>query len=227
MIPAAIPENEQERLADLISLNLSSDAIQQQFNGVILILSRCLKVPIAYISSIESDIQKIHSSCGLNFKSSPRETSFCGHTILQNHLVIIEDTLKDPRFYDNPMVIDKPFIRFYAGYPLSGKMGNNIGSLCIADIVPRRLNAEDLKIFKMIGKLLNERIEMSKLVSLQTAIQDSQEHLEVLNKQLSESNQFYKEIFGQYMSESLLDKVISNKKQTKIGGERTGCNSFN
>ncbi|MGW9686469.1 adenylate/guanylate cyclase domain-containing protein [Flagellimonas sp. 2504JD1-5] len=214
-----IPDNEEERLADLISLNLSTSDRKEQFDGVIMILSKCIDVPIAYISSIESEKQNIHSSCGLNFDTSERATSFCGHTILQDDLLIVEDTLKDDRFYDNPMVVNEPHIRFYAGHPLSSVAGNNIGSLCIADRVPRKLKKSDVSIFRMMGKLLNERIRMNKLVDLQKQIKESKKHLEELNNELMQSNQFYKQLFGQYMSESLLEKVIKNKQETQLGGE--------
>ncbi|MEP0266175.1 adenylate/guanylate cyclase domain-containing protein [Dokdonia sp.] len=219
MIKPLIPKNESERLADLLSLNLSESYKKDQFDGVVMILSKCINVPIAYISSIESKKQNIHSSCGLNFESSDRETSFCGHTILQDDLLIVEDTLLDERFIDNPMVINDPKIRFYAGYPLSSLLGNNIGALCIADTKPRQLEEIELRILKMMGKLLTERIRLHKLGDLQHQILESKKHLEELNNELLESNQFYKQIFGQYMSESLLEKVIKNKKGTDLGGE--------
>lgn len=219
MIAPITPINEQERLADLISLELSDSTKKEQLDRIVTILSKCLKVPIAYISSIESDKQNIHSSCGLNFKTSDRSTSFCGHTILQNEILIIEDTLKDERFYDNPMVINEPKIRFYAGHPLSAQEDNNIGSLCISDTVPRKLTEEELSIFKMIGKLVNDIIRLNKIASLQKEIEKSRKHLESLNSELYESNRFHKELFGQYMSASLLEKVLRNKKDTKLGGE--------
>lgn len=219
MIAPAIPENEAARLADLISIDLTSEAVKEQFNGVILILSKCINVPIAYLSSIGSEKQNIHSSCGLNFETSDRKTSFCGHTILQDDLLIVEDTHKDERFKDNPMVIGEPYIRFYAGCPLSGLEGTKIGSLCIADTTPRKLDETELMIFRMMGKLLNERIRMNKLASLQSQIRETQKQLEKLNNELTESNEFYKHLFGQYMSESLLDKVVKNKHETQLGGE--------
>lgn len=219
MITPSIPKNEEKRLAELISLNMSAVHIKEQFNGVIIILSKCLNVPIAYISSIESETQNIHSSCGLNFDSSSRATSFCGHTILQDEVLIIEDTHEDERFHDNPLVVNEPKIRFYAGFPLASLTRNNIGALCIADIVPRKLDDTELKIFKMIGKLLIERIRLNKLSSLQEQIQESKKQLKDLNNELLESNQFYKQLFGQYMSESLLEKVIKNKQETLLGGE--------
>ncbi len=219
MIAPYIPANENERLAELLSLNLSRKKVEKQFNGVIMILSKCLNVPIAYISSIESQEQKIHSSCGLNFESSDRYTSFCGHTILQDEILLIEDTLEDERFHDNPMVVGEPNIRFYAGYPLASVMGNNIGSLCIADTVPRKLEGSDLEVFMIMGKLLTERIRLNKLSDIQKEISESKKQLEQLNSELYQSNQFVKQMFGQYMSESLLDELVKNKKETQLGGE--------
>ncbi len=219
MQEAILPENETERLADVLSLSLSSADKKEQFDGVIMILSRCLKMPIAYISSIESIEQKIHASCGLSFDSSDRKTSFCGHTILQDEVLLVEDTTKDARFFDNPMVINKPKIRFYGGFPLVSLLGNKVGALCVADTVPRKLNETDIRIFKMIGKLLNERIRMFKLGDIQDQIKESQRELEVLNQDLQRSNQFYHQLFGQYMSEALLERVISENIPPKLGGE--------
>ena len=160
MIAPRIPKNEEDRIADLYALNLGTSDKKEQFKAVILILSRCINVPIAYISSIDSEKQNIHASCGLSFDASDRKSSFCGHTILQNEILVVEDTHKDKRFFDNPMVINDPKIRFYAGYPLPSFMGNNIGALCIADTVPRKLDDVELRIFKVIGKLLTERMRL-------------------------------------------------------------------
>ena len=219
MIEPKIPKNEVERLEELISLNLSEAEKKDQLDEIVDLLSNILDFPIAYISTIESSTQNIHSSCGLNVTSSKRSTSFCGHTILQKDVLIIEDTLKDERFHDNPMVENEPNIRFYAGYPLSTLLGHNIGSLCIADKVPRKLSESELRTFKMVGKLLNERIRMFKLGGVQKKIQETKDQLEQLNVELSESNKFFKQLFGQYMSDTLLEKVLVDKKETALGGE--------
>ena len=137
MIAPKFPRNEKERIADLHALNLGTSDKREKFKAVILILSKCIDVPIAYISSIDEEKQNIHSSCGLSFDSSDRKSSFCGLTILQNEILVVEDTLKDERFFDNPMVVNDPKIRFYAGYPLSSFMGNNISCLLYTSPSPR------------------------------------------------------------------------------------------
>ena len=54
MIKPLIPINEEERIEDLISLNLSDSDKKEQLDSIVSILSKSLKVPIAYISSIET-----------------------------------------------------------------------------------------------------------------------------------------------------------------------------
>ena len=219
MILAKKPVNEKERLSDLLSLNLSADSKKDQFSKIVMILAECLHVPMAYVSSIESEKQKIQSSCGLSFDESDRSTSFCGHTILQKKPLIVEDTLKDERFFDNPMVVSGPKIRFYAGFPLVSMLGYQIGALCIADTVPRKLSEKQLEIFETIGNLLVQRIRMFKLDSIQEQIKTSQKKLSELNDELNQKNKYFKSLFGQYMSESLLNSLPNDKKATELGGE--------
>ena len=218
MIAPKIPLNENKRLSELLALNLSTSDKEKQFDKIVLILSKSLNMPIAYVSSIESKEQTIHSACGLAKNNSDRSTSFCGHTILQNDVLIVEDTHQDKRFFDNPMVINDPKIRFYAGFPLTSLLGYNIGALCIADIVPRKLTEEELNIFKMMGALLIERIRMQKLGSIQNQVQKSKDQLELLNIELSKSNQFHRQLFGRYMSQSLLDG-LHKEDLPELGGE--------
>lgn len=57
----------------------------------------------------------------------PRDISFCAHTILQTDPLIVNDMQQDERFHDNPLVIQAPFIRFYAGYRFSCRMARRWG----------------------------------------------------------------------------------------------------
>ena len=79
------------------------------------------------------------AKCGLTVDETGREISFCGHAIAQNEPLIIPDARQDSRFADNPLVLGEPFVRFYAGCPLRGPRGHNVGTLCIVDNKPRAL----------------------------------------------------------------------------------------
>lgn len=71
-------------------------------------------------------------------RETSREVSFCSHAILsKNDVFIVPETFDDPRFVNNGLVTGPPFIRFYAGVPLSSPEGYKLGTFCIIDSKPR------------------------------------------------------------------------------------------
>jgi GAF domain-containing protein len=62
-------------------------------------------------------------------------------TVRLNAMSVINDAKENANCSSNPLVTGEPFIRFYAGYPLHGPRGRNIGALCIVDQQPRSFPA--------------------------------------------------------------------------------------
>ena len=85
------------------------------------------------------------SCIGLPVRETSRDISFCGHAILGSEAFIIPDTLLDERFADNPLVVNEPSIRFYAGCPLTAPNGSKLGTLCIIDQEPRVFDVDDIQ----------------------------------------------------------------------------------
>ena len=123
------PTNEMSRILDLKDLNILDTPISKQFERITRITKSLYNVPIVAISLVDQERQWFKSIQGLDVCETSREVSFCGHTILQDEIFIINDTLLDQRFNDNPLVTSDPKIRFYAGFPIKSKNGNKIGSL--------------------------------------------------------------------------------------------------
>lgn len=219
MIAPTIPENESERLAAMYSLKLRKENKEDRFDKIVNLAARCLKMPIAYVASVDKDQQHIHASCGLNFVSSDRNTSFCGHAILQDEPLIIEDTHKDKRFFDNPLVLGEPHIRFYAGFPLKSPDGFKIGSLCVADSQTRKLDQEELETFIELGALLEQLLHLFQLGELQQDLLESKKNVLAVNKKLDKHNRFFQEVFGQYLSNDLLSSLLADEKYRQLGGE--------
>lgn len=94
-------------------------------------------VPIALISLVEPTRQWFPACTGLDPEEPPREHSFCAHAMHLPDIMMVPDTIADPRFSDNPMVQGAPHIRFYAGAPLTGRDGAPCGALCVIDRLPR------------------------------------------------------------------------------------------
>lgn len=140
MRAAELPHNETERLKKVKALGLLDTAPEERFDVITREALQAFNVPISTITIIDEKREWYKSCQGVNTKEVPREISFCAHAMLSRHVFIVEDTLKDPRFADNPMVVGKPHIRFYAGVSLYDKAGVPIGVFCIKDIKPRKLS---------------------------------------------------------------------------------------
>ncbi len=125
---------------------------------------RIFGTPIALISLVDSDRLWFKSCIGLNVRETPRDISFCGHAILEDAPLIVEDALLDPRFADNPLVTAEPKIRFYAGRPLRNGENFPLGALCIIDHQPRTLSQDDRRLLDDLG-LWAEAIFASKQLS--------------------------------------------------------------
>jgi len=112
------PDNESSRLDTLHALNILDTSHEERFDRLTRLAKRVLGVPIALVSLVDTNRQWFKSKQGLEATETPRDISFCGHAILGDEILVIEDATRDERFHDNPLVTGEPGIRFYAGYPL-------------------------------------------------------------------------------------------------------------
>jgi len=144
---APIPKNEEERLVAVHNLAILDTEPEKGFDDITKEVKEKLNVPISTLTIIDKDREWFKSKQGITKTEGKREVSFCGHALLATEIFIIEDTLKDDRFKDNPMVVGDPHIRFYAGISLRDyKTKLPVGVLCVKDIVPRKLSLEEINI---------------------------------------------------------------------------------
>ena len=161
-----IPLDEEARLKALRSLNVLDTPSEDRFDRLTRLAKRMFDVPIALVSLVDENRQWFKSCVGLNVSETPRDISFCGHAILGNEIFIVPDTIKDERFSDNPLVLNEPYIRFYAGCPLRYLDGSMLGTLCIIDTQPRVLNEEDLEALKDLAELAEHELMAVQLATL-------------------------------------------------------------
>lgn len=171
MIFPKFPDNEKERIAELKKYNLLDTLSENDFDNITALIAAICEVPISLITLLDSDRNFFKSHFGLDFNQSPRNISFCGHAILQEEeIFIIEDSTKDERFKDNPLVTEMKAI-FYAGVPLVSNNGFKLGSLCVFDHKPRKLSKVQITSLKALAKQVVILFELRKKNKLLTEFQ--------------------------------------------------------
>ncbi|KKR43008.1 MAG: GGDEF domain protein [Parcubacteria group bacterium GW2011_GWF1_40_6] len=144
---APIPNDENKRIEAVHRLALLDTEPEERFDVLTREAAEKLKVSMSMVSILDSDREWYKSCVGFNKKEGGRAESFCGHALLATNIFIVEDTLKDSRFADNPTVIGEPFIRFYAGIALfDHKTRQPIGVFCVKDTKPKKLSVKEIGI---------------------------------------------------------------------------------
>lgn len=166
MLKPALPVDEMSRLDTLRSLNILDTSPEERFDRLTRLAKRLFGVPIALISLVDADRQWFKSCQGLNASETPRDVSFCGHAILNDEILLVPDALLDERFHDNPLVVDDPKIRFYAGCPLSVPNGSKLGTLCLIDQEPRQLSPEDAELLRDLARMAEQEIAAVQLATM-------------------------------------------------------------
>ena len=154
-----IPSNEVSRLAALKKFEILDTISEKEFDDITFLASQICGTPIALVSFIDENRQWFKSKIGLSEAETSREVSFCAHAINNNELFEVQNALKDERFADNPLVTGELNVRFYAGMPLTTSDGLNLGTLCVLDHVPRKLDENQLQAMESLSRLVMRLIE--------------------------------------------------------------------
>jgi len=179
-MPSTAQPRELSRLAALLRYEILDTPEDSAFDDFTALAAQICDTPIALISLVDDRRQWFKSRVGLDVSETPREISFCTYTITGDEIFEVPDTLQDPRFCSNPLVLGDPHIRFYAGTPLTSPDGYNLGTLCVIDRQPRRLSPEQRETLERLGRQVIRLFEQHLLAhrhaeqaALQQAILDS------------------------------------------------------
>jgi diguanylate cyclase len=158
----AIPDNETARLQELRSYGVLDSGPDPHFDDISELARHVAGTEIGIVSLVDENRQWFKSCVGapLGQQETPRQVSFCGHTILQREPLIINDALQDLRFADNPLVTGEPGVRFYAGFPLITSNGFVLGSLCAISRRPHQLTPEQIDSLRRLSSLTVQQLQV-------------------------------------------------------------------
>lgn len=170
--PEAYPQEEQ-RLQSLRNLKMLDAPIEERFERITRMVCRILDVPIALFNLIDEDRQHYKSVQGLPNTDASKEAAFCTHVLHEQHILLVPDTSKDERFYDNPFVTGKFLnIGFYAGVPVRTPDGMPIGTLCAIDTKPREISEAQVNVMRDLAAMVETELKFSFMSKAQESLID-------------------------------------------------------
>lgn len=182
MIPPEIPVNEKDRLQELHSFSVMDTLSEEEYDNLTAIASAICDTSISLVSLIDDSRQWFKSHHGLDATETPKEYAFCGHAINDpGNMLIVSDSRKDERFFDNPLVQGDPHVIFYAGVPLVSKAGLPLGTLCVIDKEPKTLTQNQIASLKALANQVMKLLELRKSNML---LEEKEKRLNQKNKEL-------------------------------------------
>jgi PAS domain S-box-containing protein len=141
------------RLAALRALDILDSPPDEEFDAIVRVAAQVCGTPIGLISLIDDKRQWFKANLGLaGILETPRALAFCDYTIQGDDILEVVDAMADERFTNNALVTGPPGIRFYAGMPLRLSDGSHVGSLCVIDQNPKRLDVTQRDILRDLGR---------------------------------------------------------------------------
>ena len=166
--------NESGRLSELEAYQILDTSPEKELDDIVALACAICNVPTSMITLIASERAWFKARKGLSLQEATREYAFCSLALdCQQDIVVIPDSTQDARFKENPLVLDEPHIRFYAGVPLRTPSGYVLGSLCITHTQPRKLLNHQKRALQLLANKAMNYLVARKLLLEQTAVMES------------------------------------------------------
>lgn len=157
---APLPANEAARLRSLERYRVLDTGRDARFEALVAEIAQACDAPIATIAFLDATRQWFKAAIGLADQETPRDVAFCSHTILEpDRTMVVEDTTKDARFADNPLVLGDPRLMAYAGAPVVAPDGTVIGTVCAMDVEARTYTPDQIAALQRVAAQVMELLE--------------------------------------------------------------------
>jgi len=150
---------------------IAHNAPEERYDRFVRLAQAIFGAPIAALNLIGNDSQFTVASVGFPKGEIPVEDSVCRVTVQQDDVLEVRDLREDEQFAGIPSVTGPPRVRFYAGAPVHGQSGQNVGVLCILDLTPRTLGREQRSMLADLGALLERELSVQEEMDLAGQVQ--------------------------------------------------------
>ncbi|MBA3589644.1 ATP-binding protein [Methylibium sp.] len=154
------------RVAALHSYGVLDTPREADFDDLVQLASEICQTPFSVVNLIDESRQWFKAEIGFGVRETPLDSSICAQVMLEPDLVEIGDLTQDTRFACNPLITAGPQLRFYAGAPLTTAEGHVLGTLCVLDTQPRRLEARQRAALRALGNQVVAQLEVRRQARL-------------------------------------------------------------
>jgi diguanylate cyclase (GGDEF)-like protein len=160
---ASTPIDEERRMDAVRQLNILDTPAEERFDRIPRLARRLFQVPMATLGLVDSTREWFKASIGMQHEQVGRRVSFAAHIVAEEGEIVVPDTRNDPRFARNLLVVDEPYIRFFAGHPLRSRDGSVVGAICLYDVRSRGFDGDDLATLRDLAAITDAELNVSRL----------------------------------------------------------------
>jgi PAS domain S-box-containing protein len=154
---------ETRRLSALAGYAVLDTPNERAFDEIASLAAALCNAPVAAINFIEDGRHFLKAQVGLDIDETALDNFFCAREWLGEDCLQIEDLTADPRFQRTPLAVHESPLRFYAGVLLKTDDGLPIGTLCVLDHHPRRLDAVQEQALQVLARQIMTALELRRV----------------------------------------------------------------
>lgn len=246
MQTALLPHDESARLSALYQYHILDSEPEVAFDEMTTLAANICGTSMAYIGFLDVHRQWFKSTVGIPAREIARNLAFCNYTILETGVLVVPDTLADQRFANNPLVIDEPRVRFYAGVPLITSEGHALGAICVVDRTPHELSPSQIEALQALGRLVVTQLELRRKLEetqqlehtaqlQESALREREERFRAMADSapvlmwMSNADQqytFYNQTWLQFTGRSLAQELTGWQQNLHPGDRQTWMRSY-
>lgn len=157
-MPSSSPDGD-DRLGILSQLDVLEADPAEVLDRITHLARLIFDVESATVNLVADGREWFKAASGVVLDDPDRGTALGAYVILDASVVVAEDTTRDERFADNPLVDTEKTPRFFAGAPLVVNDGHRVGALCLSDNRPRTFGEADRKMLALLADIASDTLE--------------------------------------------------------------------
>ena len=152
----------EESLAAVAEYHVLDTPQEQAFDDLCELALALTGLPMAAISLADRHRIWFKSIAGIDFSEAPADVSLCSWVVSEGDYFEVEDASADPRFQGNPLVLEYPSIRHYAGMPLLNPRGIVVGALAVFSDQPGALETAQIDGLRLLANQVVSLLELGR-----------------------------------------------------------------